>query len=87
MRDWLENEVFGLKIRILQVWCRRTSLKRSSDLLSERVTEWKVQARFPLAFGSLKQAPQRATRLEPRLSELDWYGMPGNPFLTYQNHP
>jgi len=35
MRDWLENGVFGLKIRILQVWYWWTSLKRSSVRLSK----------------------------------------------------
>jgi len=35
MRDWLENGVFGLKIRFLQVCYWWTSLKRSSVRLSE----------------------------------------------------
>jgi len=83
MRDWLKNGVFGLKIRILQVWYWWTLLKRSSVRLSEH--HYRMEILF--VPGSLKRTPQRTTRLELRLSELHLYSMPENPFLTHQYRP
>jgi len=80
MRDWLEIGVFGLKMRILQVWYWWTSLKRSSVRLSEHHYRIEILFASGSLTGSLKRTPQRTTRLELRLSELHLYNMPENPF-------
>jgi len=87
MRDWLEIGVFGLKMRILQVWYWWTSLKRSSVHLSEH--HYRMENLFASGSltGSLKRTPQRTTRLELCLSLLHLYIMPRKPILTHQYRP